>query len=221
MSLRIVVLASVAMLAAGGAASAAWEMPAQVAASAAPAGCGEAGARAVAAYPVCEDQARLLADAVAAARAKGKLLVIEFGATWCPQCGSLAQTLPGTQVLGYKSEDFDFAAGFDLVKIGTSTLAKGNMVEVPQGEAILAAVLAKAPGAEWRGWPFLAVIDPANDRIAFTRNTGDLLGGDGLHDPARLRAALKNGYDFLRRGIAPPAEGRGGRLSRLYHWFFD
>lgn len=207
------------LVVASASAGAAWELP-QAGAQALPAACPDTGARVVSKYPVCEDQQRVLGSAVASAKAAGKLLIIEFGATWCPQCAALDRTLPGPEVMGFQGGRVDLAKTFDVVKIGTSTLANGKLTPVPQGEAILAHVLAKAKDAEWHGWPFLAVIDPGNDAIAFTRNTNDLMRDAGSHDPAMLREALVNAHDFLRLGKAPPPEPRPGLLSRVYHWIF-
>ena len=44
-------------------------------------------------YRVCSDQAALFASALAEARATRRLLLVEFGATWCPSCSGLQAAL--------------------------------------------------------------------------------------------------------------------------------
>lgn len=175
-------------------------------------------------YAICEDQMALLGRALDEARARHKLLLVEFGATWCGWCRALQRELPGDQVLGYREDSFDYAKAFHLVPIGASTLAVGKLASVPSGEAALKLVLDRAQGAEMRGWPFLAILDPEDSSRVFTRNTADLtLTGeaDAGYDPGKLRAVLQEGYGFLREGKAVAPEPRRSWLARVYHWLID
>lgn len=170
-------------------------------------------------YDVCEDQVAAFAIALDKAKAQGRLLVVEFGATWCPQCMQVHRVLPTESVLLLEDPELDFADTFSLVSIGVSTIEKGKQVKVESGDRVLQAVLDAAPKAEMRGWPFLAVIDPAQAGKVYTRNTADLftvVSGVQTIDPKRLREVLKEAHDSLKLGIQPPAEPKRGLLARIY-----
>lgn len=170
-------------------------------------------------YDVCEDQVAAFAIALDKARLQGKLLVIEFGATWCQQCVQVHRLLPTEAVLMLEDPELDYADTFSLVSIGVSTIEKGRQVKVDSGDRVLQAILDAAPKAEMRGWPFIAVIDPAQAGKVYTRNTADLFndeGGTQTIDPKRLRAVFQEAYASLRLGVPPAAEPKRGFLARLY-----
>ena len=170
-------------------------------------------------YDVCEDQVAAFAIALDKAKAQGRLLVIEFGATWCPQCTQIHHVLPSESVLLFEDPELDYSDTFSLISIGVSTIEKGKQVRVESGERVLQAVLDVAPDAEMRGWPFLAVIDPAQSGKVFTRNTADLFAlenGVRTIDQKRLREVMKEAHDCLRLGIKPTPEPKRGLLARIY-----
>jgi thiol-disulfide isomerase/thioredoxin len=170
-------------------------------------------------YDVCEDQIAAFAIALDKAKTQGRLLVVEFGATWCPQCAQIHRVLPTPSVLQSQTPELDYSNTFSLVSIGVSTIEKGKQVRVESGERVLQAVLDAAPKAEMRGWPFLAVIDPAKSGKVYTRNTADLFvleNGAPTLDRSRLRDVLKEAHDSLRLGIDPAPEPRRGLLARIY-----
>lgn len=172
----------------------------------------------IADYPVCHDQIRLFADRLEAARRSGRLLVIEFGATWCPSCRGLKQALRDPALFGP-----DLASGSltrDMVEmaVGLSTIARGRMTAVDSGEAILARLFAATPASRMRAYPLIAVIDPADPARAVVRNLDDLVL-DGTRVPAGpLARLLTEARDHLRRGTAPPDEPGWimRKLSRLW-----
>ena len=170
-------------------------------------------------YDICEDQVAAFAIAIDKARAQGKLLVVEFGATWCSQCAQVHRLLPSEYVLQLEDPELDFADTFSLVSIGVSTLEKGKQVRVESGDRVLQAVLEAAPNAEMRGWPFIAVIDPAQAGKVYTRNTADLFvpdNGTQTIDAKRLRDVLKEAYGFLKLGLQRSPEPRRGFFARIY-----
>jgi thiol-disulfide isomerase/thioredoxin len=166
----------------------------------------------IAHYDICADQMEVFRQGLIEARAQGKLLFVAFGATWCAWCAALQRVLP--QVDAQTSM-------FHRIEIGTSTLVNGRVTPVPSGMAVLNEVLARNPDAEMRGWPFLAVVDPAEDAHVYTRNTADLtISGTGAAgiDAKRVADVLEAGHGQLRLGIAAAPEPRRGFLSRWYHW---
>ncbi|MEZ5775950.1 MAG: thioredoxin family protein [Hyphomicrobiaceae bacterium] len=181
--------------------------------------------RPLAHYRVCEDQMAGFASALAKARAEGRFLLVVFGATWCPQCASLERTLDGGLLETGSTETAQaapLAARLLRYDVGGSVLVKGRTRAVPSGAAVLDLVLARDPEAEWRGWPFIAVLDPADPSRVYTRNTADLWDpAAARHDPDRLRAVLAGALAHLDTGAARPDEPRRGLASRLYHWLID
>ncbi|MEZ5851074.1 MAG: hypothetical protein R3D68_10550 [Hyphomicrobiaceae bacterium] len=157
-------------------------------------------------YAVCEDQMALLAKALAEAKASGKLLLVTFGATWCPWCASLQRTLPGAALLGHKDTTLDYGAAFHHAEIGLSMVWKGKKAEIPSGEATLKHVLAMAPGVKIRAIPFMAVLDPAKPGRVFARNTDDVAKADGSHDTAKFRALLLEARAYLAGEGSGPSE---------------
>jgi len=165
-------------------------------------------------YDICHDQMAVLAFGLDEAKARGKLLMVVFGGTWCPSCKALHRMLPGPEVLAYKGDGFDYSR-FDVTEIGISALYGGRIVPVPSGKALLDSI----PGAKLRAVPFLAFIDPVSLQV-WTRNTDDLemaSGEDRIVDPAKIRGIMRSAYLWLREGKNPDEEP-GWLRRKLDRW---
>lgn len=171
-------------------------------------------------YRVCDDQMMVLADALAAARRDGKLLIVEIAASWCPQCHHLKRLMLTDQILKNTSDGLDFAGRFAHVEIVTSTLHGGKTAPVPSGEAVVAVLDGQKEGADMRGWPYLFVLDPAGSGRTLGHNTDTLAAADGLPDPANVRRLLEGAWRALREGAAPPADDGPSLITRLMHKLF-
>lgn len=157
-------------------------------------------------YEICVDQMALFEAALEKARATGKLLIVDFGATWCPWCRSLQQQWHSPALLGHKSATLDFAGAFDVVEIGISTIHGGRRLDVPSGHAVLAAVLAHTP-VKLRSVPFLVVIDPNDANHTVARNLDDFeQESAGRHDAMPIRRFLEEAHAHIRIGALPPNE---------------
>lgn len=191
----------------------------------APSGCGDADKGAKrrspvrAIYDVCADQMKVFLSALEEARKQGKLLLVEFGGTWCPWCGKLQKQLPGGDVLGWTGAPLDMTRTFHHVDIGISTTYRGEREEVLSGKAVADMLLARAPaGSRIRALPYLAVVDPSNPGRVFARNVTDIpLLDTHVYDPAVLRIILGGANDYLRNGGPPPTEP--GWLKRKIQGF--
>ena len=151
-------------------------------------------------YAVCADQMAVFTDALAAAANANKLLIVDFGATWCPWCKSLQ-----TQ---FRSGALADPAQFQVVEIALSTTTAGGKREpVASGDAVLALVLAQRPEVKLRAVPFLAVLDPARPARTVARNLDDLeSAADGQHMPARIREFLAAAQSSIEQGTPAPTE---------------
>lgn len=152
-------------------------------------------------YRVCEDQMAVLAAAMATARASNKLLLVTFGATWCPWCANLQRQMPTKEVLAHQGDAIDLGRTFHHAEIGLSTLHKGQKASIPSGDAVLATVLQHAPGVKIRVIPFVAVIDPGSTDRVYARNIDDIMRKDGGIDLAALRALLVEAHNHVRQGV--------------------
>lgn len=183
-----------------------------------PASCTTKPARpAIADYPVCADQIVLLSEALDEARRSRRLLLIEFGATWCPSCRGLQQALRDPALLGADLASGTLARDIVKISIGLSMVAGGRMTAVDSGEAILTRLLATEPGARMRAYPLITLIDPDDASRAFVRNLDDVVL-DGARVPVEpLARLLAVGRDHLRTGKTVPAElgWMMRKLSRL------
>ena len=140
-------------------------------------------------------------------RAEKRLLIVEFGATWCPWCKSLQAQWPTPELLGHKGGGLDMGATFDVVEIGISTLHAGRMTDVASGHAVLDHVLAATNGAKLKSVPFLAVIDPQDRSKTVARGLDDFeQPGTGRHAPSLIRAYLADAHDYMRKDAAAPSE---------------
>lgn len=160
-----------------------------------------------AAYEVCADQMKLFMSALDEARKQGKLLLVEFGGTWCGWCGTLQKQLPGPELLGWTGQPLDMTKTFHRVEIGISTLYRGEREDIPSGHSVVSLVHARIPGARLRSLPYLAVIDPNNTQRVFARNIGDVpLVEKRFYDPTVLRSLLGGAHDYLLKDGPAPTE---------------
>lgn len=158
-------------------------------------------------YEICTDQVAVFDRALTRARAAKKLLIVDFGATWCPWCRSLQAQCPSAALLGHKSPTVNLADAFDIVEIGISTMHAGRRIDVPSGQAVLGEVLAAAGGVKLRAVPFLAIIDPNDRSKTVARNLDDFeQQANGQHDPKRIRDFLIETHAYIRHGKTAPAE---------------
>jgi thiol-disulfide isomerase/thioredoxin len=151
-------------------------------------------------YPVCADQMAVFTDALADAAQAKKLLIVDFGATWCPWCKSLQ-----TQ---FKSGGLADPAKFHIVEIATSTTsATGKREQIASGEAVLDLVLAQRPEVKLRALPLLAVLDPSRPARTVARNLDDLESdANGQHMAGRIREFLAAAVTSIEQGTPAPAE---------------
>ena len=131
-------------------------------------------------------------------------MIVEFGATWCPSCRSLQKQLPS--LLQSQDNALDYAATFELIEIGISTIQFGRLTDVPSGHVVLAQLLATARGVKLKSVPFLAVIDPSNTGRTVTRNLDDLELQAGGYDPVQLREFLRLAHAHITGNGAAPSE---------------
>lgn len=149
-------------------------------------------------YQVCEDQMALFRQGLDDAKASGKLLLVTFGATWCPWCASLQRHMPGPELFGRKGDGLDLGRAFHHLEIGLSFVYEGQKESIPSGDVVLALVLARAAGVKLNVIPFLVVIDPANNDRVVARNLGNVATANGDFDVAKVRAVFKDAHDTLR-----------------------
>lgn len=158
-------------------------------------------------YEICADQMALFTGALDKARAENKLLIVDFGATWCPWCRSLQAQWQTPALLGHPPSGTDLAGRFNVVEIGISTVHAGRRLDVPSGHAVLAQVLAATRGARLRSVPFLAVIDPNDRAKTQTRNLDDFeQAAGGRHEAAFIRQFLVEAHAHIRGNAAAPSE---------------
>lgn len=157
-------------------------------------------------YKVCEDQGAILSTAREEAKRQGKLLLVVFGATWCPSCKVLHKQMDGLAAAPLGADKTRSVGSVYLpVEIATSTLNGARREAVATGEAVLQASLSRAPGVTVRGVPFIAVVDPADGGRVVARNLDDLEGEQGF-DTNRLTRFLAAAERHIRHGEAAPSE---------------
>jgi hypothetical protein len=151
-------------------------------------------------YAVCADQMAAFTDALADAAQAKKLLIVEFGATWCPWCKSLQSQ--------FKDGTLADPAKFQVLDIGLSTTsASGKREIVASGEAVLALVLSQRPDVTLRAVPFIAIIDPTRPTRTVARNLDDLESdASGQHMTPRIREFLAAAQRSIEQGTPAPGE---------------
>lgn len=140
-------------------------------------------------YNACEDQVRRFLDAAEKARREGRMLLVVFGADWCPDCHRLDKLLPTRDVLGHD----DLAGRLDVVTIAVSVVVDGRLIDIWGGVHVLRQIAAKAGKRERiKGIPYAAVVDPKSEDRTVVFPTTNLEYGDDRpgHDPEKVRATL-------------------------------
>jgi thiol-disulfide isomerase/thioredoxin len=142
-------------------------------------------------YKVCQDQGLLYQEALSRAKEKGKILVVVFGAEWCPWCLSLHKMLSDPKFGGA------FAKKFVLSDIG---LYMGKE-KIESGEGVFNKLKSRAgSGGKLEGIPVLALVNPKTgntvmlDTAPLEKNTKTHKG----HDPKKLLAALEKAADSVK-----------------------
>ncbi len=169
-------------------------------------------------YHICADQRVLVKKALVKAQSEGKLLIVKFGADWCPWCRKLHKIVPSKQVLGYQKDGFDYARKFAIVEVAMSTSAGGKgLVQLDSGAAVSNALLRQLDvNPEMvKGIPYLVVIDPAHAGKGIFRNTTDYetrFMGLFYHykgvsyEPQTIRKMLKKVWHDLKASNQRPVD---------------
>lgn len=170
-------------------------------------------------YDVCADQMAIYTKGLADAKASGKLLLVKFGATWCPWCATLQRAMDGPELFGRKGDGLDLATTYHHVEIGLSMIHKGKKEVIPSGEAVLALILKSTPDVKIRAIPFVAVVDPVNPSRVFARNIDDVARKDGTHDLVRVRQVFIDAHAVVTgQGTA---QSEPGWLKRKWlRWWY-
>ena len=141
-------------------------------------------------YPVCVDPRALLAAAQEQARRESRVLLVHFGAPWCPICRVLAGELAAMR--RDKTERHVAAAfdGFVEVSLSLSVISDGKRYEITETHAILDELYARPNVERLRAIPYLVVMGPDGGRIV-GRNIDDLqAAAHGGIDRAELGRSL-------------------------------
>ncbi|MEL6871517.1 MAG: hypothetical protein AAFO62_01720 [Pseudomonadota bacterium] len=148
-----------------------------------------------------------------------KLLLIEFGARWCPWCGVLQRALSGKDPKRSTPELSRVSAGFVIARVGVSDIDGGRPAIVAEGQHILDQIMAGKPTATLRAYPLIAVLDPRDRKRIAIRNIDDLqVMRDKRFDPDRLATALSEMAAFVRgKGPEPREPSRIWR--KLLRWW--
>lgn len=118
-------------------------------------------------YKVCTDQYRAFENALKKAKASDKLVLVTFGAEWCPWCLSMNQVLNDNKVWK-KLEAKVLRSDIGIYKYDSRK-------QVETGRKVLDELLAinKKDPTDYKGIPLLAVVDPKTKKTIFI-NSGDL-----------------------------------------------
>ncbi len=118
-------------------------------------------------YKVCSNQERSFKQSIYRAKKKNKLILVKFGAEWCPWCQSLHKI--------FHSKDFKgkYHKKFELLEVGVFHYDSKTMVD--SGMHILQRLLDKNNLSKDKveGYPFIAVVNPKTLKAIFI-NTGKL-----------------------------------------------
>lgn len=152
------------------------------------------------AYKGCEDQVAILAAALEEAKAQDKLLLVVFGADWCPWCRALDIMIPSEEIMGFKGDGFEYKGRFNFTKIAVSVIAKPKNAPVPSGVTLIDLIAAEAGIKQAPGIPFIAVINPKTGKV-FARDTEDLENNTATskgHHAEKVRAVLREAEKAVR-----------------------
>jgi len=142
-------------------------------------------------YRVCSDQQEIFSAAVDKAMKEKKMLLLVFGAEWCPWCKSLNTMLTTDELKKTIAKDM-VVAEIGLYK---------NSDRLPSGDAVLKKIASLSKNKVKKdGIPVMAVYDPEKkgaffiDTEPLEKNTKVSKG----HDPKKLAAAVKKASSTLR-----------------------
>jgi thiol-disulfide isomerase/thioredoxin len=144
-------------------------------------------------YKICSDQSVPYKSTLEKAKAEGKLVLLSFGADWCPWCQALHKFY-GTPAF---RKDFDSRLAIDEVGV----YRYDGRVKIDSGMNILKG-LVESNGKDMKmvdGYPFLVMVRPSDKKAVFIATGGleDNTHGKG-HDPAKVKAALNNAIAQLK-----------------------
>jgi thiol-disulfide isomerase/thioredoxin len=114
-------------------------------------------------YDEAADAHEVLAAALAAAKASGKKLLVDFGANWCPDCRALGGILALEPVRTY------VAAHYEVAVIDVGRFNKN--LDIPQ-----------TYGVKIHGIPTVMIVDPADNRV-MNRDGLEALGDAATMSP--------------------------------------
>ena len=169
-------------------------------------------------YAPCTDQMAAFAEVLEAARRDGKLVLVKFGANWCPSCRALHEQLVGATAGALLDPSGRLGQTYRLIEIATSAILSGRRQTIASGEAVLALLAGDGAPSKVRAIPFLAFVDPARAGAVFVRHVDDLIPRGGVEtDRAQLAQVLTEAARHLRNGAPAPVEPGwlGRKLKRL------
>ena len=152
------------------------------------------------AYKGCEDQVEVLKAALEEAKRQDKLLLVVFGADWCPWCRALDIMIPSDEIMGFKGDGYDYKGRYNFAKIAVSVIARPRNAPVPSGITLIDLVAADAGIKKAPGIPFIAVINPKTGKV-FARDTEDLENNTATtkgHHAEKVRAVLREAEKAVR-----------------------
>ncbi len=142
-------------------------------------------------YKVCQDQETLYQESFDRAKAQTKILVVVFGAEWCPWCLSLHKMLNAPEFGG------EFAKKYVLSDIG---VYQGKQKLESGGKVLTKLKELTRDATALEGIPVLGLVNPKNGKAMLIntepleKNTKTQKG----HDPKKLIAALEKAAEAVK-----------------------
>ncbi|MCB0363788.1 MAG: thioredoxin family protein [Bdellovibrionaceae bacterium] len=144
-------------------------------------------------YKICSDQQEIFTGALERANASDKILLVKFGADWCPWCRSLHKIFTDPEFIAPLSSQLE------VVEIGVYHPKSAD--KIPSGIKVLEDIIAlSGQQVQVNGVPFLALYNPKNQKVFF-QNTGELELNTATskgHDRNKVSRALLNGIESIR-----------------------
>jgi thioredoxin-related protein len=145
-------------------------------------------------YKICSDQGVPYKATLEKAKADNKLVLLSFGADWCPWCQSLHK------IFGTADFQRDFDKNLVIQEIGVFRYDSRTKIE--SGMNILKTVIeANAKKLDMvDGYPFLVMLSPKNNKAVFipTGSLEDNSHGKG-HDTKKIKVALNKAIKQLKQ----------------------